>query len=136
MQIRSATFAGLAFATVVSGCLPSTTATMLVSKTAERPQMLEAERIVESLGFCRLVVEPASGESSPRLSRAGTTVAGFQSCSSLAFGVSVSLLERTTELRVVFAERNSRFSPEGERLLQSVLAALRARFGEQVTLIR
>jgi hypothetical protein len=120
---------------LIVGCVPVTTATVLVGAGRSEGEMAEAEHVVESMGFRRVPFESNSGGPAPRQLRENSWFSSFESYPTPGYGASVSLDVPSGLLKVVFAERDTQFSGAGEELLQKVLAELRRRLGSQVALV-
>lgn len=117
---------------VLAACLPVTTRTISLGSGYSLSEMDRAESIIESLGFSRAMFEPSDGKRVPRMKYDDEWIAVFQTTNPPAFGASVFWSVKNGELRVGFSEHNTKLSPEGETLLQSLLEKLRGTYGEQL----
>ena len=122
----------LLFAVGVTGCLPVTTAKIQLGAGYNAAEMDRAEAIVERLGFSRIMFEPRGEKALPRAKYPDEWVSNFEL--NKAFGVSVSFSMKDGSLTVGFAERNTRFSAEGEELLRTLTAEMRSTYGDKVSI--
>ena len=122
---------------LLGGCIPTTRATIQVGTGFVFADMDRAERIVEDSGLRRMWSQPPNAPPQPRRLADGTYTSGFEHSSPTTgtYGVAVVFTEASGSLAVLFAERNTSFSPEGRERLQALLAQLQASFGQQVALV-
>ena len=116
---------------LVSGCIPTTTASLEIGSGYAVNDMADAEAIVENLQFSRIWFDAPSNLRVPRVEREGRLIAAFEQ---RQFGVSVELQPSDGLLRLTFAERNTEFSEKGQQVLHRLTEQLRIRFGPQVRL--
>ena len=124
-------------AAVLAACVPVTTATIRFSGTYAESDVTKIEEIVERLGFSRLWVEPRSGGRYARTDRDGDVMSGFETrigTPDAGFGISIQWKPTDGSLRVIFAERNTRFSDRGMVLMNKLVDELREAYGGQVSI--
>jgi hypothetical protein len=116
---------------LVSGCIPSTRATIEIGTDYDMTSMRRAEDIVEAGGFARSYYESKSGEKQERYSHEGKLISSFEGP---VRGTSAAVVLRDADGRlfVEFSERNTSFSESGRQLLDKLAVSLRSEFGKQV----
>lgn len=120
----------------IAACIPGTTATIQLGTGYGEADMGRVEKIIDQLGFTRIFVQPINGGRYPRTKHDGELVSGFETQSGATdagFGASVHLRISDGNLRVVFAERNTRFSDRGMYLKEKLIYELRAIYGDKVS---
>jgi hypothetical protein len=115
----------------LTGCIPTTRATIAVGFGYDVAGMRRAESTVEGIGFVRQYYEKRSGEKSQTYAYEGSLMSSYQGpCEGL--GAAVVWRESDGRLLVEFAERDTSFSSRGRETLQRLVADLRKQFGEAV----
>lgn len=122
---------------LLGGCIPTARATIKIGTGFVFADMVRAERIVEDSGLRRIWSQPPNAPPQPRRLADGSYTSGFEysSPTSGTYGVAVVFAEGSGSLDVLFAERNTSFSPEGRERLQALFAQLQTLFGQHVTLV-
>lgn len=120
-----------------TACLPVKTATIQFSGKYGEADVSQIEGIVERLGFSRIEVESISGGRRARAEHDGEMVSGFETpfgTADAGFGVSILWKMTDGSIRVIFAERNTRFSDRGIALKDKLVEELRTLYGNQVSI--
>ena len=113
----------------LTGCLPSTKATMQLGNGYAAAEMDRVEAAIEKAGFTRRVFDGPRA-TAHRMQRDGKVISAFEAPGQ--FGASVSWTRTDGSLAVDFAENATRLSPQGRALLQRLRQELRNIYGDRV----
>lgn len=118
----------------LTGCLPSTKATMQLGNGYAAAEMDRVEAAIEKAGFTRRVFDGPRA-TAHRMERDGKVISAFEAQGSGKFGASVSWTRTDGSLAVDFAENATRLSPQGRALLQKLRQELQNIYGDRVIML-
>ena len=121
---------------MLPACIPIVTATIRLEGSHGEAEIDRIESIVERLGFVRIWAEPVSGGRYARTKRDDELASEFETplgTVDTGFGISIRWKKTDGSLRVIFAERNTRFSDRGTTLKEKLIDEVRALYGDKVS---